>query len=399
MRKLKKALPKMSPPGGKVMVQKMRIKGIRKMGESDLEVQVRGPNLKKLYALAGNVVGIAQERLDLANVHLGMDLTKPELQVRINRARAHELGVSVFEVATTLRALLHGVIATRYQEGDEHYNIRLRIPEERLSSKQDVENLVVSATDGRQYRLRDLAKVTEGTGPVEIVRDNQVKQVIVRADAWGTSVGKALGGLSTELAKLYLPPGYEIAYGGKARLMDDLTSMALGILGLAVFLAMVVLAVQFNSVRYPLLILCSIPPGAAGMVFALWTSNLAMGATVLVGLLVVVAATVNDGVLLFTLADELTTGHSSMGPDDAVQRAAKLRLRPRVMTTATTIAGLLPLAVNIGAGGDMLQPMAVGAIGGLLLEIPVALLLMPCLYVMAARPQRRLAPNTGRSHE
>jgi HAE1 family hydrophobic/amphiphilic exporter-1 len=391
MRKLKKALSKISPPGGKVMVRKMRIKGIRKMGESDLEIQLRGTDLARLYALAGRVVRVAQQRPNLANVHLGMDLTKPELLVRIDRARAHELGISVLDVATTLRALLHGVIATRYQEGEEHYNIRLRIPEERIRGKRDVENLVVSAEDGRQYRLRDLARVTEGTGPVEIVRDNQVKQVVVRADAWGASVGKALGELAQELGKIELPPGYEIRYGGKARLMEDLTGTALGILGLAVFLAMVVLAVQFNSVRYPLMILCCIPLGATGMVFALWASSLAMGATVLVGLLVVVAATVNDGVLLFTLADELRAAPSSPEAAEAVRSAARLRLRPRVMTTATTIAGLLPLAVHVGAGGDMLQPMAVGAIGGLLLEIPVALFLMPCLYVMASRSRRRLA--------
>jgi multidrug efflux pump subunit AcrB len=385
MRRLKQTLPKMSPPGGKVMVRKMRIKGIRKMGESDLEIQVRGPDLAKLYALAGKVVRFARERPDLANVHLGMDLTKPELLVRIDRARAHELDVSVFDVAATLRALLHGAIATRYQEGEEHYNIRLRIPEERIRGKRDVENLVVSSADGRQYRLRDLATVTEGTGPVEIVREDQIKQVVVRADAWGASVGKALGGLAAELAKLDLPSGYEIDYGGKARLMDDLTSMALGILGLAVFLAMTVLAVQFNSVRYPLLILGAIPAGAAGMVFALWASDLAMGATVLVGLLVVVAATVNDGVLLFTLADELRTGSQSRAAGGAAREAARLRLRPRIMTTMTTIAGLTPLAFNVGAGGDMLQPMAVGAIGGLVMEIPVALFLMPCLYVMASR--------------
>jgi hydrophobe/amphiphile efflux-1 (HAE1) family protein len=390
MRRLKKALSGMSPPGGKVMVRKMRIKGIRKMGESDLEIRVRGPDLDRLYVLAGRVVRVARRRPNLANVHLGMDLTKPELLVRIDRARAHELGVSVHDVATTLRALLHGVVATRYQEGEEHYNVRLRIPERRIRGKRDVENLVLSAADGRQFRLRDLARVTEGTGPVEIVRDNQVKQVVVRADAWGASVGEALGQLAAALGKIELPPGYEIDYGGKARLMEDLTRMTLGILGLAVFLALVVLAVQFNSVRYPALILCCIPAGAAGMVFALWAGQLALGATVLVGLLVVVSATVNDGVLLFTLADELRQGGSAPDPSDAVRRAARLRLRPRVMTTATTIAGLLPLAVNVGAGGDMLQPLAVGAIGGLLLEIPVALFLMPCLYVMASRPHRRL---------
>jgi HAE1 family hydrophobic/amphiphilic exporter-1 len=192
------------------------------------------------------------------------------------------------------------------------------------------------------------------------------------------------------VGKVDLPAGYEIEYGGKARLMEDLTSTALGILGLAVFLAMVVLAVQFNSVRYPVMILCSIPVGAAAMVFALWATGLAMGATVLVGFLVVVAATVNDGVLLFTLADELREGSAALDPAAAVEHAATLRLRPRLMTTATTIAGLLPLAFDIGAGGDLLQPLAVGAIGGLVLEIPVALFLMPSLYVMADRSRGRL---------
>ncbi|MBN2495689.1 MAG: efflux RND transporter permease subunit [Deltaproteobacteria bacterium] len=389
MGRMKKRLAKLAPPGGNVMVRKMRVKGIRKMGESDIEIQLRGPDLEELYALAGKAVRVAQASPMLANVHLGMDLTKPELLVRIDRTLAHELGVSVFDVATTLRALLHGVVATRYQEGEEHINIRLRIPEERLRSQRDVEDLVIPAADGRHVRLRDLAEVVEGCGPVEIVRENQVKQVVVRADAWGASVGEALGALSAELGELPLPAGYEIDYGGKARLMKDLTEMTFGILGLAVFLAMVVLAVQFNTLRYPLLILSCLPISASGMVFALWSSQLAMGATVLVGLLVVVAATVNDGVLLFTLADELRAGERGISAGEAVESAARTRLRPRVMTTATTIAGLLPLALNIGAGGDMLQPMAVGAIGGLLVEIPVALFLMPCLYVIGSRARRK----------
>jgi len=129
-----------------------------------------------------------------------------------------------------------------------------------------------------------------------------------------------------------------------------------------------------------------------------------MGATVLVGLLVVVAATVNDGVLLFTLADELREGPACVGPEEAIREAARIRLRPRVITTTTTMAGLLPLALNIGSGCDLLQPMAVGAIGGLLMEIPVALLLMPCLYLLAAgrrtargEAQERLSDNPVQS--
>ena len=388
IRRLRRRLARLAPPGGKVMVRQQRIKGIRKMGESDLEIQVRGPDLKKLFELAREVTRVARESPNLTNVHLGMDLTKPELLVKIDRARAHELGVSVADVATTLRAMLQGVVATRYQEGKEHYNIRLRIPESRIRSKRDVEELVISGGEGKQHRLRDLATVTRGTGPVEIVREDQVKQVVIRADVKGGSAGAALSELKQRLAKLDLPRGYELGYAGKARLMQDLSRSVLGILGLAIFLALVVLSVQFNNVRYPALILCSIPVCVAGVACALWISGLAMGATVLVGLLVVVAATVNDGVLLFTLADELRGAASSRAATDAVREAARLRLRPRVMTTATTIAGLAPLAFNIGAGGDMLQPMAVAAIGGLLFEIPVALFLMPCLYVMVSRSRK-----------
>jgi multidrug efflux pump subunit AcrB len=124
------------------------------------------------------------------------------------------------------------------------------------------------------------------------------------------------------------------------------------------------------------------------MVYALWGSGFALGATVLIGLLVVAAATVNDGVLLFTLADELRASAQGFTAATAVREAARARLRPRVMTTATTLAGLVPLAFNVGEGGDLLQPMAVAAIGGLLLEIPVALFLMPGLYVMAAWTRR-----------
>jgi multidrug efflux pump subunit AcrB len=215
---------------------------------------------------------------------------------------------------------------------------------------------------------------------VEIVREDQVKQVIVRADALGTSVGQALQALNAKLQKINMPVGYEIRFAGKARLMKDLIDSTLQILALAIFLALIVLAVQFNNVRYPVAILGCIPISASGMVFALWYSELAMGATVLIGLLIVIAATINDGVLLFTFADELKAQNPSLSVFEAIIEAARIRLRPRIMTTVTTIAGLFPLALQLGEGGELLQPLAIAAIGGLLIEIPVALFFMPCLY-------------------
>ncbi|MCU0918626.1 MAG: efflux RND transporter permease subunit, partial [Planctomycetes bacterium] len=227
----------------------------------------------------------------------------------------------------------------------------------------------------------DVAEVGSAVGPVEIVREDQVKEVIVRGDAAGVSVGTALAELQEAMAKKDRPIGYELSYGGQAQMMGDMKQTVLSILGFAVFFSFIVLAVQFNSLKLPTLILGSVPACMAGMVFLMYAAGLPLGATVIIGVLVVVAATVSDGVLLLTFAEELRV-QKNMTAFDAVLDAARIRLRPRVMTTITTLVGFLPLALAIEEGGDMLQPMAAGAVGGLLMEILVALFLMPCLYLV-----------------
>jgi multidrug efflux pump subunit AcrB len=286
-----------------------------------------------------------------------------------------------------MRSLITGAVATRYREGDEYYNIRVMIPESKITCRQDVENLPLNCAQGGYLRIRDVAEVTSAVGPVEIVREDQIKQVIVRGDAAGVSVGTALAELQEAMARKDRPVGYELAYGGQVRAMADMKQTIAGILAFAVFFSFIVLAVQFNSLKLPALILGSVPVCLTGLVFIMFASGLPLGATVIIGVLVVVAATVNDGVLLLTFAGELQA-NEGLSPFDAVLRAAKIRLRPRVMTTVTTLVGFIPLALALEEGGDMLQPMAAGAIGGLGMEILVALFLMPCLYVIFTRPKR-----------
>jgi multidrug efflux pump subunit AcrB len=167
-------------------------------------------------------------------------------------------------------------------------------------------------------------------------------------------------------------------------MMAEMTKTAKWILVFAVFFAFVVLAVQFESLKLPLLILLCLPLCIIGMVFGLYFSGMAIGATVAIGLLVVVAGTMNDGVLLLTYAEDLRI-RENLPSLQAIYEASIIRFRPRVMTTLTTIAGFIPLAMNLGEGGDLLQPMAVGAIGGLVFEIVAALILMPCVYAILQR--------------
>jgi multidrug efflux pump subunit AcrB len=169
--------------------------------------------------------------------------------------------------------------------------------------------------------------------------------------------------------------------GGHVQMMQDMTKSIVMILGFALFFAFAVLAVQFNSLKLPALVMSVIPFGLVGTVLALLLTGIPLGATLIIGILVVIALTVNQGVLLITFTESLRI-NDKLSPREAIITAAKLRLRPVLMLSFCFIAGLIPLALNIEEGGDMLQPMAAGAIGGLALGLMVTLFLLPSLYVI-----------------
>ncbi len=386
--RLRSVVGKLQPPGGKAMVRQMPIKGIHGMGGSDIVVQVRGQDMETLAELASRTAKTISALDRFQNVFVSMDLTKPEFQVQVDRVKAAELEVSVSDVATSLRSLITGAVATRYRDGGKYYDIRLIVPALRLTSRQDLENLSLTSAQGGGLRLRDIATVVLGTGPVEIIRKNQIKQITVEADITGGDLAGSVKDLQNALVGIERPAGYVFDFGGRAEMMADMKETVLAILAFALFFSFIVLTVQFNSLKLPGLILGSVPVCLTGVVFLAYLTHIPLGATVIIGVLVVLAATVNDGVLLLTYARDLQEQHT-WPARQAVLEAAKIRLRPRVMTTVTTMIGFLPLALNLGEGGDMLQPMAVAAIGGLGMEMLVALFLMPCLYVFTARHQSK----------
>jgi hydrophobe/amphiphile efflux-1 (HAE1) family protein len=381
---LRPIVTKISVPGGKLTVSQMKVKGLRKLGDADIEVKIKGAEIQQLFAIARQAAQTMNGLKHFTNVYVAMDLSKPEYQVRIDRARAAELGISVADVADTLRTLVSGTVATRLREAGRDYDIRVMVPESSIKHRSDLENLRIASSQGGFVRLADLAQVQTATGPVEIVRENQVKMVIVRGDAAGVSVGEALAELQSAMAKEALPTGYQIAYGGQAQMMGEMAQSALMILAFAFFFSFIVLAVQFNSLKLPALILGSVPFCLAGMSGLLLATGKPLGAPVIIGVLVVIAAVVNAGVLLFTYA-RILQEEQRIPVRESILRAATLRLRPRVMVTTAILIGLVPLALALEAGGEMLQPMAIAAIGGLLMENFVSLFLMPCLYLLANR--------------
>jgi CzcA family heavy metal efflux pump len=392
--RLRAKLADVKLPAGRAMVMKSGLRGTRQVGRSNIEVKVKGQEVERLYELAGRMAQAMQGLKEFKNVYISMDMTKPEYQVRIDRVRAAELGVSATDVAATLRTLIGGEVATRYREGDEYYNIRLLVPESRITSKRAVENLAVSTVHGGTVRIRDVAEVAEAVGPVEIIREDQVQQVVIQGEPDGVSVGTALGVLGPALSHIEMPPGYEIRFGGQARLMDEMRHTLLLIFAFALFFAFIILVVQFNSVKLPLLILAGVPISLSGLVILLYMTGIPLGATVIIGVLVVVAANVMEGVLVISYAEEIRRDERA-SPLAAILKAARIRFRPRLMTSLGVLVGFIPLALNLEEGGDMLQPMAASAIGGLFCTIFVTLFFVPCLYVLTSRQKNALRPVAG----
>lgn len=374
-------------PVGKAMVMQAPVKGIRRVGASDLEVQLRGPDIERLFALAEASRTAMSKAKHLRNVYMSLDMTKPEVHIDVDRFRAAELGLSAADIATTVQSLVRGQVATAYREGDETYDLRVLVPEQRLTSRDSLDNLPLVCRGDACTRVRDVASVRTSVGPVEIIRMNQAKQVVIQADATGVSVGDALEELKSVMRTIDVPPGYEVGYGGQAQMMAEARRSLMLVIAFATFFAFVILVVQFNRLRVPAIILATVPFSLAGLILSLALTGTPVGTTVAIGLLVVVAASVTEGVLLLNYAEELRGGQS-LSAEAAVVQAAQIRFRPRLMTALGVLVGFAPIALNLEEGGDMLQPMAVAAMGGLAAGVFVALYLMPLLYVMFARSKQ-----------
>ena len=384
IRDLSRRVLKAQPPGALVKVLHTKVKGIRGGRKPDVEVNVNGPELVELARLASSIAGSIREIPGLVNLDVSLDLNKPEFTVDVDRDRAAALGLTVEQVANQVRSQIGGTVQTRLREAGEYYDVRVLIPEAALSERRDIEHLPLSAPGGSPHYLYEVARVTSALGPVEIAREGQVKEVTVSGYVDGRSVGEVVADVREKVGtSLVLPERYTVDYGGQFELMAEGMGDIGLILVMALFLAFVVLGVQFESFSMPVLVLISLPVPLAGMIGALYAAGSTLGATVVIGALVVTAALINDGVLLLSFVEHLRA--EGMPTGEALVQASRLRFRPRIMTTLTTVSGFLPLALNWTGGGEMLQPMAIAAIGGLIVEIPTVLYLLPCLYRIGRR--------------
>lgn len=386
-------------PGARIFARPPVIRGLRFTATgNDLAIGVVGPDLDVLRSLAREVAARLDGVPGLEGVDAGTDDQSPLVRVRVDRERAAEFGLSVADVGRAIRDAVDGAVPTRFTSGSQEYDVRVRLPGAAVGDTEVLGNLLVARGNGSAVLLRDVVHFELGTGPATILRENQSRIMRVVADI-NTSVadaGTVMREVESRLADLPLPEQYGLLFGGQWETIEQSNRELTLVIMLAVFLVFVVLAVQYDRLANPLVIITAAPLSLVGVSIILTLTATPVSAPVLLGGILLIGIVVNNAILL---VEYIEIGRrNGLAMRDAIVEAGSVRLRPILMTTSTTAMGMLPLAIGLGEGGEIMRPLALSVIGGLTSSMILTLIVVPCLYLILVGTAERLgAWLTGRA--
>jgi HAE1 family hydrophobic/amphiphilic exporter-1 len=371
------------------VVEAELVRGAALSTKPPIVVHVFSDDLGVLAEAAGLVERRLAELPGLADVGSTVEPGSPEIRVEIDRERAAELGVTADVLGQTLRRQVRGELVGQFREQEERLDIRLRASASSRDRADEIAKLRLRLADGTAVPITAVADVRQGRGPAAIHRADGARVAQVTARAPARDLGPALEDVRAALAGLALPGDAVAELAGQEReLQVSFDSLKLA-LGLAVFLVYVVMAMQFESLVHPFVILLSVPLGAVGVVAALLLTGLGLDVLVLIGVVMLAGIVVNNAIVLVDAVNRRR--REGEGLDRALVGAGRERLRPILMTTTTTVLGLLPMALGLGPGDELRAPLAITVIGGLLGATLLTLLVIPCLY-------RSLSPSPAEPH-
>ncbi|WP_414545100.1 efflux RND transporter permease subunit [Nostoc sp. CCY0012] len=349
---------------------------------ADVDVILQGNDTDNLEQAGREVLAALEEQANLVRFRPDADERQPELQIRPDWERVANFGLSTRSIGDTIQTAIEGSVPTRLQRGNRLVDVRVQLNEESLQSVSQLERLPLFVSNNRQIRLSDVATIAEAQAPGEIQRINQRQVVILAGNlAEGANLSDAFTQVDTIVDSINLPEGVSVLPSSAAESNQELQNSLQLLGGLASFLVFVVMAVQYNSLIDPLVIMFTIPLALAGGIFGLYVTSTAIGATVIVGAVLLVGIVVNNAIIMVELANQIRE-RDKVDRKTAILQAAPQRLRPILMTTITTVLGMFPLALGIGEGSEFLQPLGVVVFSGLSLATLLTLFIIPCFYTL-----------------
>jgi CzcA family heavy metal efflux pump len=387
IKRMRREVAQLQLAGVKVFMRMRGVRGIKlNRSDDDIAFRVKGPELHQLEEIVDRVVEQLEGLGGLHNLEHSSEDRNQELSVVVDRERANTYGLAVEDVGRVVRFALEGREVTDFIADDRSIDIKLRLDRADMSNPSDLENIILFSNNEPRVpvRLSDIARVNLVAAPAAIMRDQQQRIVEVTASlADDATLQEALNQARVQLDGIELPPGYSLYEAGSLETLQQGQDLGMQLLGLALFLVFVVMAVQYESLRNPLVIILSVPFAAIGVLLGLEITGLPVSMPVWLGLIMLAGIVVNNSIVLVEYIE--IERHRGVELVPAIIAAAHLRLRPILMTTLTTVVGMLPLALALGEGSEMLQPLAVTIVSGLLFSSLVSLLLVPSVYRLLAR--------------
>jgi HAE1 family hydrophobic/amphiphilic exporter-1 len=358
-------------------------------GNKQVEFSLQGDDLAELERLTQQVMERIRPIVGLVDLDASVKPDKPTVDVRLKRDLASDVGLNPGAVASSLRTLVAGQTVGNWRAADgESYDVTVRLAPDQRERTSDLAQLplvVGAAADGtaRVVRLAQVADVIEGTGPNQINRRNLNREVAINANVYGRSAGEVSGEIRKVLDSMSFPPGYRYEFGGSTKNMQESFGYAVSALALAVIFIYMILASQFQSFLQPLALMTSLPLTLIGVALALLMFGSTMSMFSVIGIVLLMGLVTKNAILLVDFAIRARNGLDGAPPLDresALLLAARVRLRPILMTTLAMVFGMVPLAFALTEGSEQRAPMGQAVIGGVITSSVLTLVVVPVVY-------------------
>ncbi|WP_013325300.1 efflux RND transporter permease subunit [Gloeothece verrucosa] len=349
---------------------------------ADIDLILQGNQPDILAKTGRQVLKTLEEKVTLARFRPDTDPRQPEIQIRPDWERVAEVGLTAQDIGNTIQTALEGTIPTQLQRENRLVDVRVNLDKRVIQQPSQLQQLPLFVDDNRQIRLGDVAQISEDEAPGEIQRINQRPVYLMNGSLTeGASLGDAIAEIKSVLSEIEFPEGVSLLPSAAEESNRQLQSSLLILGSLAAFLVFVVMAVQYNSLLDPLIIMFTLPLALAGGIFGLYVTQTAIGATVIVGVVLLVGIVVNNSIIMVELANQIWE-QEGISRKTAILKAASQRLRAMMMITITTIIGMFPLALGLGEGSEFLQPLGIVVFFGMGLASILLLFITPCIYVL-----------------
>lgn len=354
---------------------------------SSIQLYISGDDMDVLKDLAQQVMWVLEDIPGTTNVDSSIEEGRPELTIKVDRELAHAYGLSYQQIMSEITLGFTGQVASRYREDGSEFDIRVMFPEDSRQSIRDLETLTIRNNQGVEIPLTAVAELRQVQGPTQISRKDQERQVQVTSDLLDRDLGSVMTEIEAAIARMNLPDGYRISYGGEMEeMLDAFSQLALAFV-LSVFLVYMVMAVQFESFRQPFIIMFSMPTMIVGVTIGLFITGQTLNVVSIIGLIMLAGIVVNNAIILVDYTNILR--ERGMEKMEAIVLAGKSRLRPILMTTLTTVLGMVPLALGLGEGTESQMPMAITVIFGLSTSTFFTLFLIPVIYSIERKKKKQ----------